>query len=440
MIVGPMALLESYQPLYVIGRGGMGTIELALERASGTSGPRVVALKRMLPAVRDREHEGMFLREARLATLLNHPNVVHAFAFGEHDGELIIAMEYVEGETVARLASRSRLPLDVVALVLAEVCDGLEAAHELQDVGGKPLGVVHRDVSPHNVMLSYRGEVKLLDFGVAKLESAHLTKTGDVKGKVAYMSPEQAMSEPLDRRSDLYGVGAILFELVAGRRMWPGESDIDVLRSLALGATPSLAEAAPDAPSALAELFARLVAKKPSDRPSSAAEVAAALRAFGPDATAARASLVALLSGAFPDAASEKRRKVAAALSSRDEAPAPSGAMAVPSAPPHPSRVAPWIYALGGALVASAAVLGIAHNRVATQAPAAPIVSAPPSVSAAPAPRSFEIIAPEDTAAPARPRPRVHAPPEVLRRAREPKPAASSSAARPPIDVDRNPI
>ncbi|HEX4513012.1 MAG TPA: serine/threonine-protein kinase, partial [Polyangiaceae bacterium] len=176
-----MELLGRYQPLFVIGRGGMGTIEVAAE-SSGA----VVALKRMNPGVRDRRHADMFLREARLATLLNHENVVHAFAFGEQDGELLIAMEYVEGETLASLLSVASLPLDVATYVLAEMCEGLHAAHELKDVAGAPLGVVHRDVSPQNLMLSYAGQVKVLDFGVAKLESHQLTKTGEVKGKTAY--------------------------------------------------------------------------------------------------------------------------------------------------------------------------------------------------------------------------------------------------------------
>src|SRR5438445_9439965 len=125
-----MELLGRYQPLFVIGRGGMGTIEVAVERGSTDA---IVALKRMNPSVRDRRHADMFLREARLATLLNHENVVHAFAFGEQDGELVIAMEYVEGETLANLLQVAKLPLDVATYVLAELCEGLHAAHELED-------------------------------------------------------------------------------------------------------------------------------------------------------------------------------------------------------------------------------------------------------------------------------------------------------------------
>ena len=429
-----MELLERYRPLYVIGRGGMGTIELAVERAAGSGGPRVVALKRLLPTVRDHEHESMFLREARLATLLNHRNVVHAIAFGEHDGEIVMAMEYVEGETLARVAGARKLPVDVIALVLAEVCDGLDAAHELRDVGGAPLGLVHRDVSPQNVMLSYQGDVKLLDFGVAKLDSAHLTKTGDVKGKVAYMSPEQAMSEKLDRRSDLYGVGALLFELVAGRRMWSGETDVELIRQLALGAPTSLADAAPDAPRALVDLHARLVAKKAADRPARASDVASELRAFVPDAAAARASLVALVGEAFGEAARAKREKLEAAIAQADETPS----MAVATTQARPARIAPWMYAIFGASVASVAVFAVARNRQPPAAQVAPSPSAAQSSAPSPVVTNYEIIETAPSAAPIstahHARPHGHAPPART------APQPSASATPPPIDVDTHPI
>ncbi|HEY8088968.1 MAG TPA: serine/threonine-protein kinase, partial [Polyangiaceae bacterium] len=173
----PGGLEDRYRSLFVIGRGGMGTVEVALERGSAGF-ERVVALKRLLPEQsRDPRHKEMFLREARLAALLQHPNVVHAFAFGEIYGELFLAMEYVEGETLARVMSaikaateRDGVRVDpgIVALILAGVCDGLHAAHELRDRGGQLLHVVHRDVSPQNVMIAYEGHVKILDFGVAK--------------------------------------------------------------------------------------------------------------------------------------------------------------------------------------------------------------------------------------------------------------------------------
>ncbi len=280
---------EPYQSLFVIGRGGMGSVEVALER--GPDGfERVVALKRLLPeSARDPRRKQMFLREAHLASLLTHRNVVHTLAFGELGGELFLAMEYVEGEPLSRVLGSEGAPGEkgralgpaLVSYVLAEVCEGLHAAHELRDADGKPLQVVHRDVSPHNVMIAYEGDVKLLDFGVAKFEaSGHETRTGEVKGKMAYMSPEQALGERLDRRTDLFSVGAVLFECLTGSRMWGSGTDLEIMRRLALEEPPRLDHAWPAAPPALVDLHARLVARDPQRRPVTALVVAEELRAF----------------------------------------------------------------------------------------------------------------------------------------------------------------
>jgi serine/threonine protein kinase len=321
----PGGVEDRYRSLFVIGRGGMGTVEVALER--GPEGfERVVALKRLLPEqARDPRHKEMFLREARLAALLQHPNVVHAFAFGELYGELFLAMEYVEGETLAHVLTTARggaqgegQPLDpaVVAFVLAEVCDGLHAAHELRDRGGRPLNVVHRDVSPQNVMIAHEGHVKILDFGVAKFETGgHETRTGEVKGKMAYMSPEQALGEKLDRRSDLFSVGAVLFESLTGRRMWGSGTDLEVMRRLALEEPPRLDESMKDAPRALVELHSRLVARDPASRPDTAKDVADELRLYAsgwprPDTAAVRA----LMQRLFSAQAQRQREKLTEAL------------------------------------------------------------------------------------------------------------------------------
>ena len=280
----------------------MGTVEVAIERG-GEGCERVVALKRLLPeGARDARHKEMFLREARLAALLAHPNVVHAFAFGELYGELFMAMEYVEGEPLSRVLrsgpqNDTGLPPTLVAHILAQVCDGLHAAHELRDSGsqGQPLNVVHRDVSPHNILVGYEGHVKLLDFGVAKFEAGgNETRTGEVKGKMAYMSPEQALGERLDRRSDLFSIGAVLFECLTGRRMWGSGTDLEVMRKLALESPPRLDQSIPNAPHALVDLHARLVERDPAMRPATAQVVADELRAFAstsvppPDADAVR--------------------------------------------------------------------------------------------------------------------------------------------------------
>jgi serine/threonine-protein kinase len=300
----------------------MGSVEVALERGANDF-KRIIALKRMhREGPRDKRHTEMFLREARLARLLNHPNVVHAWDYGEVDGELYIAMEYVEGMTLSAVLEQAKqteggLDPAIVAWVLAEICDGLHAAHELRDETGRLLNVVHRDISPHNVMIAFEGHVKLLDFGVAKMDAeGGLTKTGEVKGKAAYMSPEQAMGDPLDRRSDLYALGAVLFECLAGRRMWGEGTDMETLRKLALEEPPPLETAVPSAPPALANLHRRLVARNVGDRPQDAATVADELRAFiaaseaRPDATAVRTVMTRI----FGEQIQERRRSLNEAL------------------------------------------------------------------------------------------------------------------------------
>jgi serine/threonine-protein kinase len=291
----PGSIEDRYRSLLLIGRGGMGTVEVAIEHPEEGS-ERVVALKRLLPeASSDPRRKEMFLREARLAALLAHPNVVHVYAFGELYGELFMAMEYLEGEPLSHVlrAARERdgaLPAALVAFILAQVCDGLHAAHELRDEGGRgqPLNVVHRDVSPHNVMIAYEGQVKLLDFGVAKFEAAgHESRTGEVKGKMAYMSPEQALGERLDRRSDLFSVGAVLFECLTGERMWGVGTDLEVMRRLALEEPPRLDAVMPSAPPDLVALHARLVARDLDKRQATAHEVATELRAFAASAVPA---------------------------------------------------------------------------------------------------------------------------------------------------------
>ncbi len=267
----------------------MGSVEaVAEELADGTT--RVVALKRILrTSAADAPRLEMFLREARLTTLIEHPNVIRSFAYGESEGEVFLAMEYIAGESLSRVLAAAAergepLALPIIAHVLAEACDGLHAAHELAGEGGEPLGVVHRDVSPHNIMIGYDGTVKLLDFGVAKIEladSAARTKTGEVKGKTAYMSPEQAMGDPVDRRSDLYSIGAVLFECIVGRRLWGTGTDFEVLRRLALQEPPRLGEVAPATPAPVAALQARLVERDRAKRIATAREVATELRACG---------------------------------------------------------------------------------------------------------------------------------------------------------------
>jgi serine/threonine-protein kinase len=427
----PGGVDDRYRSLFVIGRGGMGSVEVALECGGDgfTRMDRVVALKTLLPeGARDPRHKEMFLREARLAALLQHTNVVHAFAFGELYGELFLAMEYVEGEPLSRVLAAARsegtaagLDPAVFALVLAEACDGLHAAHELRDVGGQPLGVVHRDVSPQNIMVSYDGRVKLLDFGVAKFDTGgHETRTGEIKGKMAYMSPEQALGEKLDRRSDLFSVGAVLFEGLTGERMWGSGPDLEVMRKLALEQPPSLGAALPGAPRALAELHARLVARAPDGRPATAQDVARDLRGFArtngaPDIGAVRtvmrrlfatdearrrAQLTEALERVAPGRATELRQRLTSPNDTARMTLIEPVLVGAPSSPPSQSAVSSdasiplagarsrigLALALAGAVVLGAGVTAGAMHR--GPAPAGPAIgavtnSAPPETPAA---------------------------------------------------------
>ncbi|PKN46665.1 MAG: hypothetical protein CVU63_07300 [Deltaproteobacteria bacterium HGW-Deltaproteobacteria-20] len=280
----------TFQPLFELGRGGVAVVRA--ERVIDEGGQaRVLAVKRLLPMVASSdEAKTMFLDEARLASLVDHPNVVRIFAHGQQD-EPFIAMELVLGETLAsligRAAARQQPPFEphLALHVCAEVCDALHAAHELRHPDtGAPLELVHRDVSPQNVLIGFDGDVRLTDFGIAKaLGYGARTRTGDVKGKVPYMSPEQAVGDPVDRRSDMFALGAVLFECLSGRRMLGEGNEIDMLRKLAMESFPDLREAWGDAPEQARELFARLVHRDPAARPATASEVAEGLRAIAED-------------------------------------------------------------------------------------------------------------------------------------------------------------
>jgi serine/threonine-protein kinase len=380
--------------LFQLGQGGMGSVDVAIERGDG-SFQRIVALKRVLREnAADPRNREMFFREARLAALLSHPNVVHAFNFGELDGEPFLTMEYVEGEALSRLVAAAAdlgagLPVHIAIHLLADLCEGLHAVHELRDVDGTALNVVHRDLSPHNVMVSYAGHVKLLDFGIAKFDTASddMTRTGEVKGKVAYMSPEQALGEKVDRRSDLYALGAMLFELVTGRRMWGAGTEFEVMRRLALEDPPSLREALPDAPESLSTLFAELVARKRNARPATAADVSARLReiarATGGDGREAVERHMIMV---FGGRAEERRTTMAHALKLQEGAPVagpPSRGARLANVPTQPggrgTGTVSRVLTTGGRLNVAIAVLAVGLASALALAVATFASKAPPS-------------------------------------------------------------
>lgn len=226
---------ETFGPYTLLGRlgaGGMAVTYRARERIEGV-GDRVVALKQILPSyARDVAFRRMFLDEARLSTQLSHQNICRTYTAGEIDEALFISMEYIEGVDLWELMKRGShieggFPLPHALYIVEQVALGLHAAHTASSADGVPLGLVHRDVSPQNVRISWRGEVKVIDFGVAKAATNHAkTKAGTVKGKVLYLSPEQLDAKPLDGRSDLFALGLILYELLTG--IHPLKADTEV--------------------------------------------------------------------------------------------------------------------------------------------------------------------------------------------------------------------
>jgi serine/threonine protein kinase len=266
-----------------IASGGMA--ELFLAKQTGLKGfEKVVAIKRILPALtQDQEFVGMFINEAKLAALLSHQHIVQIFDLGTTEGFYYIAMEYVMGKDLRGLVQRSQtrsLPLTPghALLIASRICAGLDYAHRKKDLHGQELHLVHRDVSPQNILISYEGEIKLVDFGIAKAATqATETHTGTLKGKLAYMSPEQATGKPLDHRSDVFSLGIVLHELLTGQRLFTGNNEFALLEQVRLAQIAPPSEINRDLPLEIDELVMKALAKDPADRFQHASEMELAI-------------------------------------------------------------------------------------------------------------------------------------------------------------------
>jgi serine/threonine-protein kinase len=266
------ARVGRYELLMQLASGGMATVFIGRQRGAGGF-ERLVAIKRMHPHIgADPEMAASFMDEARIASLIHHPNVVSVNDVHDEDGERLLVMDYVDGTSLAALMKEARkremrLPRPVALRIVMEALRGLHAAHEQRSMTGEPLNVVHRDATPHNILLGIDGSVRLTDFGIAKAaeRQAH-TSAGQVKGKFRYMSPEQAMGTPLDRRVDIFAVGIILWELLSGRRFFQGSSDVEILRELAMGQFANLHETDPSVPTDLSNVVMRAITERPEDR------------------------------------------------------------------------------------------------------------------------------------------------------------------------------
>ncbi|MDC3956169.1 serine/threonine protein kinase [Polyangium jinanense] len=288
----PRALiLGRYRVYDEIAAGGMATVHLG--RLIGDEGfLRTVAIKRLHPwHARIAEVVAMFTDEARIAARIRHPNVVGTLDVVSQEGEVFLVMEYVHGEPLSRLISaaskrKQKIPPRIVAAVLSNALRGLHAAHEAKDARGEPLGVVHRDVSPQNVLVGADGVSRVLDFGIARAAGrAHVTSDHTIKGKLAYMSPEQLRGEVLDRRADVYAAGVVLWETLTCRRLYAGASEDLALVRLLEAEVEAPSKRVADLPTCFDEVTLRALRRDADARYATALEMAMALEACGPLAT-----------------------------------------------------------------------------------------------------------------------------------------------------------
>jgi eukaryotic-like serine/threonine-protein kinase len=297
---GPPALatVGRYEPIRRLAVGGMAEIFLARVPGVGLEGfEKVVVLKRILPQhALDPELLRMFVDEARLSATLTHPHVTQVYDVGTDGDAPFFTMEYVHGANLRELlrmragqagSPAAPLPLGPALTIVAAAADGLHHAHERLGPGGEPLGIVHRDVSPSNVLVSFDGAVKVSDFGIAKWAYQRTrTQEGTLKGKFAYMSPEQCRGRPVDRRSDIFALGTILYELTTGAAPFAADSDLEILNQIANGQAPppSWPAARGPYPPALAAIVLRALAPEPNARFATMRELQVALEGFARDA------------------------------------------------------------------------------------------------------------------------------------------------------------
>jgi len=278
--------LGRYRVVDEIGVGGMASVHLA--RMDGPGGfQKWVAIKRIHPhLVEDDQFVDMFLDEARIAAGINHANVAQVFDLGKDDNTYWIAMEYLHGEPLREVMRRveergQRVPVELAARICADAADGLHAAHELRGKNGQLLGLVHRDVTPHNLFVTYDGYTKVVDFGIAKVaDRLSQTKAGTLKGKLAYMSPEQVRGAEVDRTTDIFALGVVLWELTTNQRLFRMETDLDTLEKVQACVVPPPSTVIPGYPPELEMVVLKALAKRKQDRFQTAREFSRALQGF----------------------------------------------------------------------------------------------------------------------------------------------------------------
>ena len=411
--VASAAPTRTYRLIRSLARGGMGQVDIVVRQEAHFQ--RVYALKRLHAVYADDpDVRAMFIDEARIAGLIRHGNVVAVLDAGEDEQGPFLVMDYVEGPSLARvlqIVRTDRLPIQVALEIARQAAHGLHAAHELRGPNGLTLDVVHRDVSPQNVLIGFDGVARLTDFGVVRaLDRVTQTAPGTLKGKAGYMSPEQLRYEELDRRSDLFSLGVILWEMLAGERLYAGDRPATFRRILTEPA-PSVAERRPDTPNVVVGLIDALLAKAADDRPDTARAVAERLES-ALVAVRQREEPVSLADFMERELATERERHrafVEEALTSEaipreldgEAAPRDTAAEAevevdVDVSAVHPRRARAWWHGrallasgvlLFGGVVALAIALAVSASREATpigetETPTTPVAAEPPIVSA----------------------------------------------------------
>jgi serine/threonine-protein kinase len=398
--------LGRYTLVERIASGGMAEIFLAhCEGADGVE--RSVAVKRILPErARNPEFAAMFMKEARIATTLRHANVIEAFDFGSENGTSYLAMEYLHGQDARRIVQTlaqtgTKLPREIAVASAIGIASGLHYVHERRDSAGQPLGLIHRDVSPQNIFLTTAGGVKLVDFGVAKaVHRVSDTLVGRIKGKVTYMSPEQVRGKQIDRRTDIFSLAIVLWELTVGRRLFEGVSEQMVMNAIDELDAPAPSQMTPRYPPDLERIVMKGLARDRNVRYQTAEEMRIDLEEFARnhqlDVTARNVSsfVRSMLSESRPSelspGPSPVQREWERALR-RGQTPEPKreGARPAPAATERSGRTISWV-ALG--LVVGAGIgtawLALRNRHADTRPPesAPPVVSAPPQTTPAPPP------------------------------------------------------
>ncbi len=429
-----MRSVVPYGPYLLLDRLAMGGMaELFLAKRTGEAGfEKICVVKRVLPHFAESpEFVRMFLDEARLAARLSHPGIIQVFELGKQDASYYIAMEYLAGTDLVGVLRRSLelarpVPVEIALRIGADAAEALHYAHDFADETGRPQGIVHRDISPSNLFVTCQGTVKVLDFGVALgMAREHRTETGLVKGKASYMSPEQSLAEPVDRRTDVWALGVVLHELLAGKRLFPGTTNAQVALQVCQGPITPLRQLRPDLPEAVEAVVMRALERDLSRRWPSAAALQQALEQCLP-AGAVRnplAGYIKELFGAEWVAAQVARSSLTeaqvAVRSGGTEQLEPPTLLA--SAPAIPAAAVPRRRPGLAVTLAAALLLALGGAALwAMRSPPAASPSAPAPLAAAPAPK------------PALPEPAPPPRPEPPKETAPPAPAASRRAAAEP--------